>query len=170
MSFAQGDTVVHPQHGAATVERIVSRNGGAGPEEYIELQALSPHLTILIPARSLDEVGVRNLSTKNEAEATLDILRAPSDIPEEWSERNAFTIARMKSTDLHERAMVVRDLTRHAQRTGKPLNAGENRALDSCLDMVSRELALALGMSEEETRARIVEASLVPEEAPDHAT
>lgn len=168
MSYTQGDTVVHPQHGAATVEGVVRRNVGGQPEDYLELKTLSPVLRILIPARSVGDVGVRDLSTKKEAIATLEVLTADSDVPEEWSERNPSTVTRMKSNNLEQRAMVIRDLTRHAQRMGKPLNAGENRALDECLDIVSKELSLALGIAEAETRALLVEKSLaqdVPEPA-----
>lgn len=167
MGYVPGDTVVHPQHGAATVVGIVKKDVGNGPEGYLELLVAAPTMRILVPERSLREVGVRSLSSRMEAEAALAVLQAPSDVPSSWSERNVFTASRMRSRDLDQRSMVIRDLTRHVQRTGKPLTMGEGRALEHCLEMVSKELSLTLGISEEDTKALMIEKSLL-QEAPSH--
>lgn len=142
------------------MEGVVRKDAGNGPEMYIELRIESPSLTILVPERSLEEVGVRNVSTQEEADAILAVLEAPSDVAENWSDRNASTVSRMKSTDLAQRAAVIRDLLRHRQRSGKPLSAAENRSLEHCLEMVAKELSLVLGLSESETRSLMSEKSL----------
>ncbi|HVM00676.1 MAG TPA: CarD family transcriptional regulator [Egibacteraceae bacterium] len=160
MTYARGDTVVHPQHGTATVEGMVSRDVGRGPEEYLELTIETPSLTIMVPAAAVQAVGIRELSTKHEAEAILAILEEPSDVAEQWSERNASTQERIRSQDLDQAAMVIRDLSRHQRRTGKPLTLTEKGLLDRCLDMVARELALVLDLSEDDTKHLIVEKSL----------
>lgn len=166
MGYVAGQTVVHPKHGPATVQGVVTKDTGDGPENYVELRLPSPSsLKILVPERSLREVGVRDVSTRAQAEAVLAILREPSDVPETWAERNRLTVSRMGSADLAQLAMVVRDLTWHAQRAGKSLSLGEGRTLDECLDALSDELSLALGLSREETMALIVE-SAATEETP----
>ncbi len=160
MPYATGDTVVHPQHGTATVVGIVSKDVGTGPDNYLELYVETASLRIMVPASAVEAVGIRNISTKAEAEAILGILEEPFDVPQAWSERNVFTMARMKSHDLDQVSMVVRDLSRHQERAAKPLTLKERDLLTGCIDFVARELSLALEMSEEDTKALIVDKSL----------
>jgi CarD family transcriptional regulator len=151
MGFAPGDTVVHPQHGAAVVGPIRTKDLGHGPISYCELRVEASSLTILIPADSLDEVGVRPLSSRQDAEAILLLLASDADAPVVWSERNTITVDRMRSRELEQAALVVRDLLHHQRRIGKPLNTGEMASLRSCLTLLSNELSLSLGMSVEDT-------------------
>ncbi|HUH07055.1 MAG TPA: CarD family transcriptional regulator [Egibacteraceae bacterium] len=159
MGYAQGETVVHPQHGAAVVEAIFTKDLGQGPTEYLELHIEFASLKILVPAASVEQIGIRSLSSRKDAEAILSLLEEKSDVPVEWAERNATTIARMKSLELDQIAMIVRDLTRHERRLGRPLNMGERTVLGKCLGLLARELSLSLGMSEEATMALLVERS-----------
>lgn len=155
-----GDTVVHPQHGTATVEGLVSKDVGSGPEDYLELYVETRSLKIMVRADAVEAAGIRQLSTREEAEVVLAILAEPSEVPEGWAERNASTNARVKSHDLAQVAMVVRDLSRHQVRRGKPLTMTERDLLAGCLDILVRELSLALSLSEEDTKTLIVEKSL----------
>lgn len=157
MSYAQGDTVVHPQHGTAVVEGVVVKDHGNGPTEYLELRVGFASLTILLPTDSVEQAGLRALASKDEAEAILALLEEPSEVPAEWAERNTATLERLKSRELDQVAMAVRDLTRHQQRIGKPLNAGENAALNAGLSLLARELSLSLGLSESETLTLLAE-------------
>jgi CarD family transcriptional regulator len=160
MTYTTGDTVVHPQHGTATVEGMVRKDVGKGPEDYLELYVETSSLKIMVPADAVQSVGIRDLSTKGEAEVILALLEEPSDVPEGWSERIVSTMARVKSHDLDQVSMVVRDLSRHQERSNKPLTATEKDLLKGCLDIAARELSLALDMSEEDTKTLIVEKSL----------
>lgn len=157
MGFAPGDTIVHPRHGVGTVQEATTRGTGDDATTYLTLFFELKTLTIMVPLDSVDEVGIRHPSTKKEAKAILAILEEESDVPEAWAERNASTTSRMQSTDLAQASMVIRDLTRHAQRIDKPLSAAENSTLNECLDQVSLELSLSLGMSQEETRRLILD-------------
>lgn len=157
MGYAHGDTVVHPEHGAGVVEGVVTKDIGQGPTEYLELHIDFRSLKILVPAESLERVGLRSLSSREDAEAILALLEEDSEVPTEWSERNTVTVSRMKSRELDQIAMVVRDLTRHQRRIGKPLNMGEQTALKTCLGLLARELALTLDITESETLALLTE-------------
>jgi CarD family transcriptional regulator len=152
-----GDTVVHPRHGVATVSRIATRGAGTSQTSYLELAFVSKSLTVLVPTGSVEDVGIRQLPTKQEAAAILKVLARPSDVSERWAERSASTTARMQSADLAQASMVIRDLTTHARRSGKRLSASENAILESCLDTVSAQLSLVLDLSQEETRALILQ-------------
>jgi CarD family transcriptional regulator len=153
MDYELGDTVVHPQHGAAVVEAIRTRDLGQGPTEYLELHVEASSMRIMVPASSADEVGLRPLASKEDAEAILAMLAESSEVPLEWKDRNTFTTARMKSRELVQVAMVVRDLMQHEQRLGKPLTLGERTSLNNALGLLASELSLSLGMSVEDTMA-----------------
>lgn len=165
MRYNAGDTVIHPQHGMATVAGVVNRDLGTGPADYLELYVETRSLRIMVPADAVDEVGIRDLATRAEAEAILATLAAPSNPPEAWSERNLSTMARMRSTALDQVAMVVRDLSRHRERATKPLSLRESTLLTECLDTVAKELAVALELPEDDTRALILDTTLRGETA-----
>lgn len=160
MNYSAGDTVVHPQHGTATVEGIVTKDLGDGPEDYLELYVESGSMKVMVPAAAVAEVGIRSLSTRDEAQRILALLEEPSEVPEAWADRNASTAARVKSRELDQVAMVVRDLSRHQEMAAKPLTVGERAILSSCLDILSKELGLALELSQDDTKALIVETSV----------
>lgn len=157
MAFSTGDTVVHPRHGVAKVTGTPTRKGADGPQDYLELLIEGKGMTIMVPVDSLDEVGIRRVATKAEANDILALLTEDSEVSAVWAERNAETSSRMQSTELEQAAMVIRDLTLHAERTGKPLSAAENSSLQACLETVSTELALSLGLSTDDTRALVME-------------
>lgn len=165
MNYTRGDTVVHPQHGTATVEGMVQRDLGRGPEDYLELYVETRSLKIMVPADAVQAAGIRDLSTKGEAGELLAILEEPSEVPEAWAERNPSTVARLKSRDLDQISMVVRDLSRHQRRLGKPLSLREKDVFESCLDTVARELSLVLDMSKQDTKALILEKCLNEKDA-----
>lgn len=165
MGFAPGDTIVHPRHGVGTVQDAITRGSGDDATTYLTLFFELKSLTIMVPLDSVEEVGIRHPSSKKEAQAILAILEEDSDVPEAWSERNAFTLSRVQSTDIAQASMVIRDLTRHAQRIEKPLSAAENSTLEACLDQVSLELSLSLGLSQEDTRQLILDKVGVPQVA-----
>lgn len=159
MAYAPGDTVVHPHHGAAVVTGVLQKDVGGGPVEYLELFVEHASLKIMVPSQSVARVGIRDVSTKKEAEAVLAVLDHEADVHERWTERNSVTVARMKSAGLRDLAMVVRDLIRHSERTGKPLSSHETASRDTCIDLLARELSLSLGMSQDEAATLIVERS-----------
>ena len=156
VQFAEGDTLVHPRHGVGRVRRAFTRGKGSSATAYLELFFEPKALTITLPAGNLDEVGIRRLSTSAEADAIFAILAAPSDVPTTWSDRNAETVSRVRSSELAQASMVVRDLTRHAQRLSKPMSTAENATLESCLQTLSAELSLVLDLPEDETRDLIL--------------
>ena len=132
------------------------RPGSKSPDSFVELFFPGKGLTITVPETSLEQVGIRSVSTHSEAQAILAILSEDSDVPTAWAERSATTSSRMKSAELAQLSMVIRDLTRHSVRANKPLSPAEKTQLDECLDTVSHELSLALDLPQDETRALIL--------------
>jgi CarD family transcriptional regulator len=157
VSYAPGDTVVHPRHGVARIAGTVSRDLGTACTDYFELEIVASSMKILVPVETVEEVGIRQLPTKEEAAAILGVLASPADVPATWSERSASTASRLQSTELAQASMIIRDLTRHAERSGKRLTDGEISVLETCMKSVSSELSLVLDISQDDARTLILE-------------
>jgi CarD family transcriptional regulator len=157
VAFSTGDTVVHPRHGVAKVQGTPTRKGTDGTQDYLELAFEAKGMTIMVPVDSLDEIGIRQVASKEEADEILALLEEDTEVPQAWAERNASTVSRIQSTDLLQAALVIRDLTLHARRAEKPLSAAENASLQGCLETVCSELALTLDLTPEQTRELVLE-------------
>jgi CarD family transcriptional regulator len=157
MGYARGDTVVHPHHGTAVVTGVTTKDVGSGPTDYLELLIEHLGLTIMVPASTVVQAGIRDVSTEEEAQDILRLLDGDADVLDRWSERQALTATRMRSTELADLALIVRDLAHHSQRTGKPLSSTEKASRDAAVSRLVRELSVSLDLSHEEIEALIEE-------------
>jgi CarD family transcriptional regulator len=60
MTYAVGDTVVYPHHGAAVIEKHEKRTLEGQERDYLVLRLTYGDLTLMVPADATDEVGVRD--------------------------------------------------------------------------------------------------------------
>lgn len=150
MEFKVGDTVVYPHHGSAKIEDIIEieMNGEVIP--YLVLQILQSDLTIKVPAKNAELVGVRDVVGEEGLLKVFSVLRE-TDVEEagNWSRRYKANQERLGSGDINKVAEVVRDLWRRDQDRG--LSAGEKRMLSKARQVLVGELALAEGVDEDKT-------------------
>src|SRR3954447_23401520 len=60
MTFTVGETIVYPNHGAAIIEEIETRQIKGEDKEYLVLRIVAQQdLVVRVPACNLDLVGVR---------------------------------------------------------------------------------------------------------------
>lgn len=156
MTFTVGETVVYPHHGAATIEDISTRKIRGLEKTYLTLRVTQGDLTIQVPAENVDLVGVRDVVDEKGLEEVIGVLRAPYvEEPTNWSRRFKANQEKIATGDIVKVAEVVRDLTR---RDGaRRLSAGEKRMLTKARQILTSELALARGISEEEATERLDE-------------
>ncbi|XCB31039.1 CarD family transcriptional regulator [Arcanobacterium hippocoleae] len=149
MAFQIGETVVYPHHGAARIDDISERTIRGEKRLYLTLHILQGDLTIQVPADSLEEVGVRDVSNDQQLEAVFAVLREENvEEPVNWSRRYKANGEKLTSGDVNKVAEVVRDLTRRNSDRG--LSAGEKRMLAQARGILGSEVALARDISEEE--------------------
>lgn len=142
MVFSVGDTVVHPHHGAAIIERTEQRDLRGRPREYLVLRVTCGELTLMVPADACERVGIRPVMNDREVEELLTLLRTPPPRPSgSWSRRFKANRSRLRSGDLHAIADVIRRLGGRPEEDG--LSAGERRMLDEARRIVLSELAAA---------------------------
>ena len=64
--FRKGDTVVHPEHGAAVIQELREKEFLGEKRTYLVLRVAYGDLTLMIPVDSTDQVGLRRVVSKNE--------------------------------------------------------------------------------------------------------
>ena len=149
MQFEVGKTVVHPQHGPATIVQVFQRSIRDEQHDYIELEVQRSDLKISVPVKIAEEIGIRDPRTTEELGELWEVLAAPTEHEEEqWSRRMKDNQERLRLGDLLSTAGVVRDLTRRSEAKG--LSAGEKDMLRSAMQPIIVEVGLTLGISDEE--------------------
>jgi CarD family transcriptional regulator len=154
VAFRKGDTVVHPEHGAAVVEEVREKEFLGEKRKYLVLRVVYGDLTVLVPTDSTDQVGLRPCVSKNEAKKILKVLTEDeSSVAANWSRRFKNNLEKLHSGDPYEVAEVLRNLAIRDREKG--LSAGEKRMITKARQILISELAFATGKSEDEAEATI---------------
>jgi CarD family transcriptional regulator len=158
MTFAVGETVVYPNHGAAMVEDIETRQIKGEDKTYLVLRILDrSSLVVRVPACNLDLVGVRDVVDKESLDDVFDLLRADGgEEPPTWSRRYSLNADRLRRGTITSIAEVVRDLSRrhHAGH----LSTAEGRMLSKARRLLISELAVCGHIDEDQAQAALDEA------------
>jgi len=157
MAFTVGETVVYPNHGAAVIEDIETRQIKGEDKTYLVLRIVAQtDLVVRVPACNLDLVGVRDVVDKAGLERVFEVLRTPyTEEPTNWSRRYKANLEKLASGDVNKVAEVVRDLWRRDKDRG--LSAGEKRMLSKARQILVSELALAEGTNEDKAEVLLDE-------------
>lgn len=156
--YKVGDQVVYPQHGVATIQKIEDKDVLGQNQSYLVLELDEGDLTLMVPASSVEEVGIRNLIGKDQVEEVLRILRKGriTDGADNWSRRFKANSEKLKSGDVQMVAEVVRNLSIRDRQKG--LSTGERRMLNRARRILSGEIAVALKLDNEEAEAVLEDA------------
>lgn len=151
--YSVGDKVVHPQHGAATIQKKVKQEFDGKKHDYFILDIATEQLTVMVPLDKVDDL-IRPVISKTKSR---DVLRSLKGEPEEagsnWSRWYKVLNEKMVSGDIFQVAEVVRDLS-YAQQT-KGISPALKRMLSKARLTLSSELAFSLQIDEEEAIKRL---------------
>ena len=152
--FRKGETVVHPEHGAAVIEELKVREFFGERRKYLVLRVAYGDLTLMVPVDSTEEVGLRPCVSKNEIKKILAVLREDeTKMAANWSRRFKNNMEKLHSGDPYQVAEVLRNLSIREREKG--LSAGEKRMVLKARQILISELSYAAGVSEEEAEAMI---------------
>jgi CarD family transcriptional regulator len=152
--FQKGDTVVHPEHGAAVIQELREKEFLGEKRTYLVLRVAYGDLTLLIPVDSTEQVGLRQVVSKNEVKKVLKVLTEDeSSMAANWSRRFKNNIEKLRSGDIYQVAEVVRNLSIREREKG--LSAGEKRMVVKARQILISELVYATEGTEEKAEAMI---------------
>jgi CarD family transcriptional regulator len=154
MTFAVGDKVVYPHHGAAVIEGKEKRIFDGQKTDYFVLRITYGDLKVSIPVDKADEIGLREVINDEEVEEVFAVLRKKeARMPTNWSRRFKNHVEKLKSGDIYQVAEVVRTLS--IREADKGLSAGEKRMLARARQILVSELTFALNVDEEAAEVRL---------------
>jgi CarD family transcriptional regulator len=141
MTYAVGDTVIYPNHGAAVIEDIETRRIKGEQVAYLVLRVVAQNgLVVRVPAGNLGLIGVREAVGREGLSEVLATLRAePTVDPSSWARRYRDNTGKLRDGCVIGVAEVVRDLWRR-DRAGH-LSAAEGQLLAKARRILVSELA-----------------------------
>lgn len=141
MHFSVGDKVVHPVHGSGRVTAVQHQELVEGFEHYYVLEIIGKGLTVFVPMRKAEELGVRPPKSYSELDHVLSVLKDESEeLPDDHKVRQGCIQEKLSSGSLIQVAEVVRDLT--VRREEDHLTRADRRLLDQGREIMATEMAL----------------------------
>jgi len=157
--FSVDQLVVYPAQGVGKVERIESRDIGGATADFFIVRILSNNVTLMVPVRNAQNVGLRPLCTEDQGRAIIESLKDRSDFTgytgQNWNRRYREYSEKLKSGDLADVAYVLKELLLIGQ--NKELSFGERRLLEQATGLLTLELSLSLSKEQDEVKAIIGE-------------
>lgn len=143
--FEIGDKVAHPGHGACILEDICERTIGGENIEFYELSPYTERTTsILVPIDNADEIGIRDIISKEEA---LKVLEQLPEIESKWTtnhhKRYQDAMDALKSSALDDASFVLNRLMSREQEAR--LTNTDREMMRKMQRKILSEVALATG-------------------------
>ena len=151
--FNVGDHIVYPMHGAGIIDAIEEKNILGENQAYYIIK-MPGEVKVMVPTAKAEQIGVRNIIGKEEAEKVISILgEDETEMSQNWNKRYRDNMEKMKSGDVYEIADVVRNLAFKQKEKG--LSTGEKKMLSNAKQILVSELVLAEHASQEEVEELI---------------
>ena len=139
--FSVGDEVVYPMHGAGIIESIEEKAILDERQSYYIIK-MPGEVKVMVPTAKAEEIGVRNIIDKGQAEKVIKILEQEStEMSMNWNKRYRENMNKMKTGDIFEVADIVRNLSFKQKEKG--LSTGEKKMLLNAKQILISELVLA---------------------------
>ena len=151
--FNVGDKIVYPMHGAGTIDSIEEKNILGENQSYYVIK-MPGEVKVMVPTDRAEQIGVRNVIGKEEAEKVISILgEDETEMSQNWNKRYRDNMEKMKSGSIYEVAGVVRNLSFKQKEKG--LSTGEKKMLSNAKQILVSELVLAEHATQDEVEELI---------------
>ncbi|SHK21100.1 CarD family transcriptional regulator [Tepidibacter formicigenes] len=149
--FSIGDKIVYPSYGGGVINSIEEKEVLGERKKYYILDMVISGMEIMVPIDNINKLGIRHVINKSQVEDLMKILKdEQGDMDKKWNKRYRDNMDKIKTGDIYEIAVVVRDLM--IQDKEKGLSTGEKKMLNDAKDMLISELVLALNESSENVK------------------
>ncbi|MCC8161291.1 MAG: CarD family transcriptional regulator [Oscillospiraceae bacterium] len=140
--YCVGDKVVHPLHGAGTIEEIKEMEIVGKKRQYYVVKFAIGSMVTNIPIESSDSIGIRPVIDKQEAKNVLQCFR-DADVEDDanWNKRQRDNLIKIKSGDIYQVLAVLKELMYREKLKG--LSTSERKTLCSAKQIVVSELVLS---------------------------
>ena len=154
MQFAVGDAVVHPHHGPGRIIGMRRRELLDGKKLYYEIEIPMQELSVYLPRKTMQDMGVRPAMSRARLPRVLARLREdPRNLPGDYKARQEKVWEQLRTGRTMLLAEVVRDLT--WQRERSHLTKRDAEYLQRARDFLAAEMAFASDTEVSEANDRI---------------
>ena len=144
MQFSVGDVVVHPHHGPGTITGMERRELLDGKKLYYEIEIPVQELSVFLPRRSMEDMGVRRAISRTRLPRVLEKLKSqPRTLPKDFKKRQAEIWEQLRTGLVMQLAEAVRDLVWHEKR--EHLTKKDTEYLAQGKTRLAAEIALVTG-------------------------
>jgi CarD family transcriptional regulator len=151
-TFAEGDLVVYPNHGAGYVAGVEEKTVLGEARRYYVVYIADGELTLNIPAGG--DTGLRCCADEEGVAGALAILRGdPDEMPDHWNHRLKHNQEKIRGGEISRVAEVVRDLSAYGGEHG--LSTGERNLLTKARRILISEVALSKKLAAGEAEALV---------------
>jgi len=152
--FEIGDKVVYPMHGAGIIEGIEVKEILGEKQQYYILHFPMGSMKVMIPTKSVEDVGVREVIPNTDINKVVEVLGDYSSaVQDNWNKRYRTNLERIKTGNIYEVAGVVRDLMIRDNEKG--LSTAEKKMLTNARQILISEIVLSTSSKEEDIASMI---------------
>ena len=136
-----GDKIVYPLHGAGVIEAIEERVIMGKKQKYYIMRISSCNMTVMIPMAHSEEIGIRDVMSKEEAKKVLECFKMePVHLEDNWNKRQRENLAKLKSGDIYQVVRVLKELLYRDKSKG--LSTSERKMLGNAKQIIVSELIM----------------------------
>ncbi len=144
MEYAIGQTIVHPAHGAGEIISVEKIQLNDDPQQYYVLRFADKQLTVRVPFKRANIVGLRKIMNKEKVKQVISTLRQePQILPKDHKKRQKKLETLIFSGYPVKIAEAVRELT-WRRRNKKHLGMEDQRLLDHGRQLLIQEVSIAM--------------------------
>jgi CarD family transcriptional regulator len=140
--FKIGDRIVYPNQGLALIEDIQDQSYDGERFTILHLRILSNNTLVLVPAASVEEIGIRKLTSERTVKEIFAYMKnGDVDVSMNWKGRYKEHVNLMKSGSLMDMVAVLKSLF-YLSRI-KPLSFREKKMMEKAKELVVTEISEA---------------------------
>lgn len=158
--FQVNQKVVYPLQGVGQIMTITERVFKGKPTQYYQIFLPVTDMTVMIPVAKAVEIGIRSIVPKEKAQEAFNIIASDFEpVTADWKMRYQMNLDHLKSGDITDIALVVRNLYHRSK--VKELPILERKLYDSAMKLLIDEIAFSLDIPVSEVE-KIVHEKLEP--------
>ena len=158
--FHVNQKVVYPLQGVGQIMAITERMFKGKQIKYYQIFLPVTDMTVMIPVAKAVEIGIRSIVPKEKAQEAFVIISSDFEpITADWKMRYQMNLDHLKSGDITDIALVVRNLYHRSK--VKELPILERKLYDSAMKLLIDEVAFSLDIHVSEVE-KIVHERLEP--------
>ncbi len=149
-AFSENQYIVYPLQGVGKIEKLQERDFKGELLLYYVIYLEESEMTLMVPVEKAEELGIRPVISKNNANKALKILADEDEtVITDWKLRYQTNIDLLKTGETNNIAKVVRMLYRRSKLKELPIL--ERKLYDNALSLLRNELSISLELSKDET-------------------